>query len=544
MYIWIGGGTPSLIRAGLMLFFCGLLLFLKKPVVLLDGLLLAVLIILLAHPQTMFDIRLQLSALAMAAIALISPVLSWFAAWFRVQFNNRFMPQANGKYGKAHKCAHYLLEGMVMLTCTSLAVQIALMPVLSNAFVGVGVAFPLNLLWLPILGMLVMPAAFLGLLATALNLSWFAQLCFQIAAYPCAWLMDFLRWLQGLELLPVIFPVRPHWLFILGVWFILSILPLFCMRLANRASLRLPGVLIALGLLLCLLPTGLRAYEQSRDAVRLRLIDVGQGQAILLEYPGGKRLLLDGGGVNNGRLSSSSFDIGKDVITATLLDNRPAHLDYMLASHPDYDHIQGLIHPLTHLQVDYFADNGAPYSNDLSHARLLDILQRKQYAQNSLYAGQTLTLNSASGSDYGELRLEVLHPQNTTAYTDKSNNQSLVVRLVWRGKPLALLCGDAENKAQREILKHYAAQDLKAQVLVLPHHGSKGASLKAFYKAVAPELALASCAYGNRWFFPAEKTRQNLNDLGIKLMSTSEYGQIIIEWEGEDAKMSVTAARE
>jgi competence protein ComEC len=535
LYIWIGGGPPSLLRAGLMLFFCGLLLFLMKPAVIQDALLLAVFLILLAHPQAIFDIRLQLSALALAAIALLAPLLSFLHA--RLDALLPGQRQGGGQPGaRRGRAAVYALKGAVAMLCTSFAVQLTLMPVLTNAFTSVGALFPLNLIWLPVLGVLVMPSAFLGLLAAALNFTAFARLCFQIAAYPCAWLMDFLRCLQEAEFLPVLLPGRPHWLFIAGFWLILGMLPVLYMRFARREPSGLPAACIGLGLALCLLPAGLRIHAQNQDIVRLRLLDVGQGQAILLECPGGKRLLLDGGG-----LAGPRFDLGKEVIAAALTDNHPARLDYMLASHPDFDHIQGLIYPLTHLRVDYFADNGAlPSSkgrNAVTYSRLLDVLRKKELARNSLAAGQSIDLGP-------ELRLEILHPPAAQSGTYKDNDLSLVARLVWRGKSLALLCADAEKAAQRELLQRYDRRVLQAQIMVLPHHGSAGASLKAFYEAVNPEIALAGCGYGNRWFFPAAQTRQNLADCGIKLLTTAEYGQIIIEWEGQEAKMSVNSARD
>jgi competence protein ComEC len=163
-------------------------------------------------------------------------------------------------------------------------------------------------------------------------------------------------------------------------------------------------------------------------------------------------------------------------------------------------------------------------------------LNKKELAKNSLSAGQSIDLGP-------ELRLEILHPPAAQSGAYKDNDLSLVARLVWRGKGLALLCADAEKAAQRELLQRYDRRDLQAQILVLPHHGSAGASLKAFYEAVSPEIALAGCGYGNRWFFPAAQTRQNLADNGIKLLSTAEYGQIIIEWAGREAEMSVNSAR-
>lgn len=520
-YVWLGGGTPSLWRAWLMLLFWGLLLFLKRPAVLLDGLLWAVFCILLFTPQAAFDLRLQLSALSIAAIALVMP---WLDA-LSLRLHDRILGLCGSGWA-SRQCARLARAACVMLGI-SFSAQLVLMPLLVRTFGLYGLAFPLNLLWLPLLGGLVMPAALFGCAAAALHLPALAEGAFSLAALPCAWLMDRLAGLDSAGLMPALLPTRPHWLYMLGYWLILAMLPWLLPSLLARLRRRcLPGkgraptilkpaLFLLAGLLLCLAPTALRQYETGRDLVRLRLLDVGQGQAVLLEWPGGGRLLLDGGGG-----PSPGFDVGREIVAASLTDNRPPRLEFMLASHPDLDHAGGLAFPLRHLEVGYFGDNGQ------DSPALLGILQAKAIPRHSLKAGDSLQL--APG-----LRLDILWPFPEDGFS--GNNASLVARLAWRGRGLALLCGDVEARAQRLLLQRYTPAELAAEVLVLPHHGAAGASLPAFYEAVRPRLALASAGYGNRWFMPAARTRAALQERGIPLFSTDRLGQICLEWAGAES---------
>ncbi|MDR1126009.1 MAG: DNA internalization-related competence protein ComEC/Rec2 [Deltaproteobacteria bacterium] len=545
-YVWLGGGTPSLWRAWLMLFFWGLLLFMKRPAVLLDGLLWAVFCILLFTPQAAFDLRLQLSALSIAAIALIMPWLDALSLRLHdriIALGPRSGPYSDPRSGRSaawgtRQCAR-LARGALIMLGISFSAQLILMPLLARVFGLYGLAFPLNLLWLPLLGFLVMPVALFGCLAAALHLPALAEGAFHLASLPCAWLMDCLGRLDSAGLLPALLPTRPHWLFMLGYWLALAMLPWLAPRLLSRLAPRRrpaaaprppllkPALFMLCGLLLCLAPTALRHYETGRDLVRLRLLDVGQGQAVLLEWQGGGRLLLDGGGGPSPR-----FDIGREIIAASLTDNRTPRLEFMLTSHPDLDHAGGLAFPLQHLEVGYFGDNGE------SSPALLDILQSKNQPRHSLQAGDALELAP-------NLQLEILWPFPEKALT--GNNASLVARLVWHGQGLALLCGDVEAKAQRLLLERYSPAELTAQVLVLPHHGAAGASLPAFYDAVRPKLALASAGYGNRWFMPAARTRATLKERGIPLFSTDRLGQICLEWPGRAGRAGearLKAARE
>ncbi len=588
LYLWLGGCPPSLLRSFLMLLFAGGLLYLHKPQLLGDALIWAVALILLANPTAAFDLRLQLSAMCIAAMALLLPCLSLIKPEKPTAEKTRNM-RTEHKKPKTGKLLRYPLG----ILAVSSAVQVVLAPLLVKSFGIAGMALPLNLVWLPILGILVMPFAFVGLLATALGLETAAAFMFNCATIPCGWLMQALRYLGDSDLLPVMLPMRPHWLSMLAYWFLIALMPAALAALVSRQrvkdahGLKLaravgrpmlspahamggPGfqpsraangtgfkparaadgfrlklscaprgllqghktmaLKVLCGLLLLSAPLLWQHYHDARDVLRLRLLDVGHGQAVLLEWKGGKRLLLDGGGGNSPR-----FDIGKEVISATLADNRRPSLDFMLASHLDLDHAQGLLFPLKHIPVGYYADNGQEAEKGFAYD-IMRQLQARNMARHTLKAGDSLQLEQ-------DLYLEILHP----ASSGKANNDSLVARLVWRGKGLALLCGDVEKSGQAAILKRLTAQNrsdaLTASVLVLPHHGSANALLPEFYQAANPNLALVSTAYGNAWNFPAPQVKNTLREMGIPLLNTARTGQIIIEWSDPRLPPSVSAAR-
>lgn len=288
------------------------------------------------------------------------------------------------------------------------------------------------------------------------------------------------------------------------------------------------GLLLLAGPLLWPEPSG----------VRLSLLDVGQGQAVLLEW-GGKRLLVDGGGGANPR-----FDVGREVVAAELARNRFPRLDYMLASHLDTDHAGGLIFPLRHLAVGYYADNGEQAAERPAGA-IPDLLARRGLERLVLRSGDVLDLG-------GGLALEVLHPSlPRQAVPPDGNRDSLVLRLVWRrdgpgagsGRALALVCGDVDKAAQRAMLERWGPEGLAAEVLVLPHHGAASSLSPPFYRAVAPRLALASSGYGNYWNFPSPAVKNALRAEGIPLLGTALQGKITLYWEDRAAAPKVRTAR-
>lgn len=539
-YLWLGGAPPSLLRAAMMLLFVGWVLFRNRPLVLADALIWAVAAILLLDPLALFDLRLQLSALCIAALAWAQPLFGG---------PSRKLASRRGASWKAAPMR--FLRALALVLLSTLVIQIILAPLLVKTFGLFGLAMPLNALWLPVLGLVVMPCAFLGLLAVILHLPGLAEVFLYIATLPCGWLLELLRGMDSSGSLAVLLPMRPHWLAMLGYWLALGCLPIIISAVRQRKITFGLSLNIGLALVLLLTPAIYQLYENSRAQVRLRLLDVGQGQSVLLEW-GGKRLLLDGGGGSN-----PSFDLGREVVAATLTTGRLPKLDYMLASHLDQDHAQGLIFPLRHLQVGYYADNGEKAKSRIAR-ELVALVEAQGLERHNLLAGDRLYLGNRllAGERLdldGGLVAEVLHPAEKSGDgagkgVGDGNKNSLVVRFVWQGRGLAIVCGDVDVPAQRAILRRMADKGgldgtLQADVLLLPHHGSYGSLLPAFYSAVAPKLALAATGYGNSWNFPTPKVKNTLLGMRIPLLSTARCGQLQLLWRNPQVTPSLNSAR-
>ena len=137
------------------------------------------------------------------------------------------------------------------------------------------------------------------------------------------------------------------------------------------------------------------------------------------------------------------------------------------------------------------------------------------------------------------LWLDVLHPPPSEQGVSE-NETSLVLRLVWKGRGLALLPGDAEKRALALLLRD--DRPLDAEVLVLPHHGSKSSLLPALYGRVGAKWAVAACGPANRFGFPHRLVVDACEKAGSSVLTTAAHGAVRFEWsEGMDA--AVTSAR-
>lgn len=191
LYLWLGGAPVSLMRATCMLLFWVVLALLQRPRVLLDGLCAAVALLLLLNPSSLHDISLQLSALSVVSIALALPLVNGFAS--RLCSGHEENTRAKGQ--KRHFIGRMAKSGLVLIGL-SFVIQLALLPLTARTFGSSGLLFPLNLVWLPVLGTIVLPLSFVGLGMTALGLHGPASLLLHAATLPCEWLLALLAQLD------------------------------------------------------------------------------------------------------------------------------------------------------------------------------------------------------------------------------------------------------------------------------------------------------------------------------------------------------------
>ena len=238
------------------------------------------------------------------------------------------------------------------------------------------------------------------------------------------------------------------------------------------------------------------------------IVDVGQGDAILITTPSGQQILVDGGPSPSALLSG----LGKRM---PFWDRS---IDLVVLTHPDADHITGLVEALSRYEVEAWMDNGVDASETL-YLEGRTLLDREGVPRLVAEAGQRFAL------EHG-IVLEVLHPGKrlmTRTRADDHNN-SVVLRLSW-GEMSFLLTGDVEAEAEELLLQ--SGEPLKADVLKVAHHGSGGSSTAEFLRAVHPTYAAISVGAENLAGHPAQEVLDRLaQEPGVTVLRTDEQGTI------------------
>lgn len=493
-YAWLGQPSPSLTRAALMFLSWGGLLLLGRGRVLMDGLFAALGIIVLYDPLSVYDLSLQLSATAVAGIALL---------FLHVQ----------ALFPVRHSAVWRICRWVFGLFAVSLCATMGLLPLLARYF---GVITPnlfMNVLWVPMLGCAVVPLGVFGLILSFVPPASDAGLfMLKHSAGIMDMMLELLQRADTAGWTPVWVVLRPLWPEMLG-----SVILLVAAIAAAKGRHKGLIPVASVGFLLLILPHWVVLVQDARDEVRLTVLDVGQGQSVLISVPGGKRYLVDGGGTN-----SRTFDIGKAVVGAALTHGRPPRVDALFMSHSDTDHSQGLAYILEKHSVGTFFTNGSMPKGDTG-SRIRNALDQADLVPQELAAGDVIQA--------GTVTFEVLHPDSSFTSQD-SNERSLVLRLVSDDRGLALIPGDIGRNAL-DFLSDSESR-MTADVLLLPHHGSRTGLSEHFYEMVAPRVAVASCGFLNRYEFPHAPVCSALSRRGIELFSTSGNGAVTFRWRGKE----------
>lgn len=241
-------------------------------------------------------------------------------------------------------------------------------------------------------------------------------------------------------------------------------------------------------------------------------LDVGQGDAILIQAPDGRQILVDGGPSPTALLN----ELG------AVLPFWDRSLDLVVLTHPDGDHITGLIPLLDRYRVARVLDT------QLSDAASLAAAWREGLARNNI----TRTIaERGMRIPLGQAQFTVLHPGpralRSTASDD--NNNAIVLRLDY-GQTSVLLTGDAEAEAEADMIK--AGLPLRAELLKVGHHGSKGSTSMSFLAAVAPRLAVIQVGADNSFGHPHPDILMRLTAARVEIFRTDRHGRIEVISDG------------
>ncbi len=245
------------------------------------------------------------------------------------------------------------------------------------------------------------------------------------------------------------------------------------------------------------------------EYVELHIIDVGQGDSILVATSGGYMLIDAGPG--------SAEDDLKDY----LVSYGVSELEYAVFTHPHEDHIGGADMIMTDFTVSNVILPDCEASSQ-TYKRMTDAIED---------SGANVIV-ALTGSEYtlGSMTATVLAP--ISAKYSNTNNYSIVMKLEF-GDTSFMLTGDAEVLSEEEIMAQFSADFLKCDLLKVGHHGSDTSTSLEFLRAVAPSLAAISCGAGNSYGHPHGALLSRLADASAEIFRTDEAGSIVFVSDGK-----------
>jgi competence protein ComEC len=281
---------------------------------------------------------------------------------------------------------------------------------------------------------------------------------------------------------------------------------------------------LAMAALAAVLP---RPVDRPHGAMLMEAIDVGQGDSLLLITPDGKTLLIDGGGFGGGpRQVPQDFDIGEEVVSPALWARGIRHLDAVALTHAHSDHMGGLPAILRNFHPDELWVGNNP--RIAGYVALLDEAATLHMRVRSFRAGDAFA--------FGNTQINVLAPlRDYQPEAEPTNNDSLVLHMAY-GATSVLLEGDAEAPIEQAML---AEPGLQSTLLKVAHHGSITSTRPEFLARVAPQWAVISCGLHNRYGHPREEVLQALQEAHVRTYQTDTNGITCFRLDGKNVAADV-----
>ncbi len=267
---------------------------------------------------------------------------------------------------------------------------------------------------------------------------------------------------------------------------------------------------LLLGLITLVLLFAAWIWQRPDGKLHVAFLDVGQGDAILIQGPDGKRMLVDGGE----RPSLLLSRIGEKM---PFWDRE---IDLVVATHPDADHVAGLVDLFGNYPVGQVLINGSHKESGTGYFGLVSAAQRANSPIHSASPGEIIEFGS-------DVEVEILHAGELPG-NDSDNDESIVMRLLYEDFSL-LLTGDAGHTAEGVLLR--SGKDLQSAVLKAGHHGSNSATSRDFLQAVNPQIVIISGG-GERYDHPHEEVLMRIAETGAAVWRTDELGTIELISDG------------
>lgn len=300
----------------------------------------------------------------------------------------------------------------------------------------------------------------------------------------------------------------------------------------KRTILMIAGILFAMAVLVF---TFFSMRDPDEGKLRVTVLDVGQGDCILVETPDRHTLLIDGGGAN-GSAEVDPKNVGIKTIIPYLHYRGINELDLVVLTHPHSDHVGGLVSVIDEVKVDNVLDGTVLDYTEASYDAFKKAVRLHKIPYRHAARGMHI--------DFGDGAIvDVLNPpvSGTPYGTEPSdavvNNYSTVFRLTY-GRTHFLFDGDAETDAEQLMVNSHL--DVSADVLKCGHHGANNATSDVWLDHVHPQYAAISCGLHNPFHHPGLETLDRLKAHNVRIFRTDQDGAIIFVSDGEKVSASKT----
>ena len=493
-YTVLAGAMVPTVRSAIMIGVYELAVLLDREEEVFTSLAFAALLIGLAWPGVVMDISFQLCFLSVL-----------FIVWGMKKIHEWLPARPRGELPQERSWLRPRLRQVGLHLAVPILATVGTGPMIAHYFGHLSLAgFLSNPAVVPLVGFVVVP---LGLVIG------FFSLLMPSLAIPLVWVAEGLLSLtigmvgffSRLPLASVAVPI-PNLVEVAALY--LMILSLLLFRRSAYSILLLAAV--SLGLM----GDGVYWWRErwQRRELSITHLNVGQGDAAVVEFPGSKVLLIDAGGRATGE-----FDTGESIVAPFLRSRKILKVDYLFVSHPRVDHYGGMRD---------IAEEFAPseFWSGLSKGRTTRYEDLEEAIERSGIRRIFLSSHDPCRT-IEQVRVCVLYPPE-----EKTGDSSVVVRLSF-GRVSMLFAGDVERRDERILLESKA--DLSSAVLKVPRHGSLTSSSEEFIAAIKPRLAIFSVGHGNPFGLPREEVISRYQAAGSEILRTDQDGAIVIETDGK-----------
>jgi competence protein ComEC len=559
IYGLLAGMSPSTQRAVLMINVFLMTFFIKREQDSINTLAIAAMVILIIHPPALFSISFQLSFTAVFAILF----------GFSMLWKNQNRLDTN----------HWIRKKLSAFFFASLFAILGSLPLVMYYFNQTSlVGLAANFILVPLIGFIVVPLGLISALVSPISLG-LSSVGFQAGGAVLSFALSIVHFFSSLPF-SSIKTVTPSMLEI--ALYYLSGMSIFCLISRHRSTVhqrktlqfqapfkddtpekesknidppqstssmlsrslperlsffswyfrqKAPVYIISILLLIGAADLSywiyIRFFQQD---LRITILDVGQGNAAVIEFPGGKTMLIDGGGFYD----TNSFDVGERITAPLLWRKKIKTVDTLMLTHPDSDHLNGLLYISRHFNVKTIRTNHEP-ADTLGYQQLQNIILEKEI--------HTPPFTEAHRSfEIGGVQVRILYPpedflekKERESWRDHNAN-SMVIQLKL-GEFSCLFTGDIRARSETELIS-LIGDDLKSRILIAPHHGSKTSSTPKFIDSVDPEAVIFCAGWDNRFKLPNEQVVNRFQQRDIKIFRTDHNGAIQIHTNGVSTKIT------